>query len=212
MKNKVLSLKNPKYLHIIDHTGKTSFGCNQEWYGTDWQRLSGCGPSVVSNIILYMIKSERLNLVYDINHQAGCVKLMEAVWEHVTPTKRGIYATSLLVNGFGDFADKNGCLWEYYSIDIPEAVSQRPDLSDVVEFIGKALKNDCPVAFLNLSNGDIDKLDRWHWVTVISIEKKEDEKIILNIYDGSKSFEIDLRRWYQTTTLGGGFAYFDFVV
>ena len=31
----------------------TYFGGNQEWFETKWRRMSGCGPTTASTIIMY---------------------------------------------------------------------------------------------------------------------------------------------------------------
>jgi hypothetical protein len=65
------------------------------------------------------------------------------------------------------------------------------------------------VAFLNLCNGSEKKLDRWHWVTLISLEYAEGgERVFADILDAGIIKRIDLALWYKTTTLGGGFVYF----
>ena len=49
-----VSLSNMGAFKIIDKvTGEIFHGCSQDWFGTYWQRLSGCGPSVVTNILMY---------------------------------------------------------------------------------------------------------------------------------------------------------------
>jgi len=41
------SISEPNLLKLLDERShKAYFGCNQEWYATEWQRLSGCGPTV----------------------------------------------------------------------------------------------------------------------------------------------------------------------
>jgi hypothetical protein len=66
-----------------------------------------------------------------------------------------------------------------------------------------------PVAFLNLCNGEETNLERWHWVTVISVEYEEIKQgVFLSIMDEGMIKRINLALWYETTTLGGGFVYF----
>ncbi|MGE5790895.1 MAG: hypothetical protein ACM33C_08475, partial [Syntrophaceae bacterium] len=39
---------------VDDATRQSYYGCNQEWYATERQRLTGCGPTAVCNIIWYL--------------------------------------------------------------------------------------------------------------------------------------------------------------
>ena len=95
-------------------------------------------------------------------------------------------------------------------MDIPDKRMSRPALSSVVDFIAKGLDSDCPIAFLNLSNGKVSNLDRWHWVTIVGLETDQDNNhVSAQIFDGGKEFEIDLKLWYETTTLSGGFVFFE---
>ena len=65
------------------------------------------------------------------------------------------------------------------------------------------------MAFLNLCNGEEKNLDRWHWVTIISLEYAKDKnQVLANILDEGVIKKISLSLWYHTTTLGGGFVYF----
>ena len=203
------SLRNPDNLHIMDSLGDISFGCNQEWYSSDWQRSSGCGPSVASNIMLYMHRSKTISLPQEVNNKSECTKLMETVWDHVTPTNKGIYLLAQFCDGLHSFIRSNGYMFESFSLNIPDKNKERPELPAIVHFIAQGLINDCPIAFLNLSNGMISNLDRWHWVTIVSLETDQNNsKVLVNIYDGEESINIDLKFWYETTTLGGGFVYF----
>jgi hypothetical protein len=97
----------------------------------------------------------------------------------------------------------------YEICDVPKGKANTPELSEILEFLEGALVEDAPVAFLNLCNGKEKNLDRWHWVTIISLEYAENGKIIfVDILDEGTIKRIDLALWYKTTTLGGGFVYF----
>ena len=69
-------------------------------------------------------------------------------------------------------------------------------------FLAQALGRDCPVAFLNFSNGALKNLDSWHWVPLISMT--EGERVLLcTILDEGEERVIDLDLWLDTTFLGG---------
>ena len=50
-----LRLKDIERFRIRDaRTGQTWMGHDQEWYGTPWQRLAGCGPTTACNLFRYL--------------------------------------------------------------------------------------------------------------------------------------------------------------
>ncbi|MDR3279010.1 MAG: hypothetical protein LBT23_00710 [Synergistaceae bacterium] len=203
------SLKNIEAFRITDsHTNEVFYGCNQEWFGTHWQRLSGCGPSVVSNLILYRT---RTNPTRDdkINDKASCLSLMEEVWGYVRPTPRGIPSTELLcgfVKAYGLSKDERVVCSH---CEIPDDSSLRPSSGEVVSYIERALDADAPVAFLNLCNGDENNLDEWHWVTIVSLARSDPGgHAMARILDKGGMNDIDLTLWLDTTQNGGGFVYF----
>lgn len=203
------SILSPSSIHIVDDSGNTFFGCDQEWFGSHWQRLSGCGPSVASNLLLYLHRAKNIRLPMAVNNQTDYIKLMEVLWSHVTPTHNGVYMLEQFYNGVHDFAQDHGYCLENFSLYVPEKKTAQPKLSAIVDFISEGLLQDCPVAFLNLSNGDVCNLEKWHWVTIVSLKIDPDNSYVLvKIYDAAESVIIDLKLWYETTTLGGGFVYF----
>lgn len=206
---KVVSISNLDALKVLDKgTGATSYGCDQRWFGTERQRSSGCGPSVASSIMLYLKRYRNAN-GNELCCQSRCAEFMEEVWEYVTPKERGIHTTEMFCESLRSYVQSKGLTLEFYSCDIPEDKSARPVISEIVLFLETALLKDIPVAFLNLCNGCEENLDRWHWVTVISMEYEElKESVIIHFLDEGIIKTIDLALWHETTTLGGGFVYF----
>ena len=50
-----LRLKDIERFRIRDaRTGQTWMGHDQEWFGTPWQRLAGCGPTTACNLFRYL--------------------------------------------------------------------------------------------------------------------------------------------------------------
>jgi len=209
----ISSISNPNTFKVFDKsTNKTYYGCDQEWYTTEWQRLSGCGPTAASNIILYLnnIKSN-FGLEQNLNSKEGCLSLMEEIWKYVTPTEEGIKTTKMFYESLLTYTKSKWLNVEFEFCDLPEDKVLRPAFPVILNFIEGALSNDAPVAFLNLCNGEEKKLERWHWVTIISLEHTEDGKsAFVKILDEGQIKEIDLALWYKTTTLGGGFVYLTF--
>jgi hypothetical protein len=205
------SLSNSNLFELIDTiTHKTYYGYHQECYSTEWQRLSGCGPSTASNIILYMNHTKcTLELEQGFIRTENCLQLMEEIWEYVTPTAEGIPTTKMIYEDVISYTKSKGMNVEYAFCDLPEDKANRPDLNKTLTFLEGALLKDCPIAFLNLCNGQVKNLDPWHWVTIISLEYGEDRNnVFIYILDEGIIKKIDLELWYNTTILGGGFVYF----
>ncbi len=192
-----------------ENTDKTYFGCSQEWYTTEWQRRAGCGPTTASNIILYMTKKQNFTLSdQKYGSKEECLSLMNEVWQYVTPSNRGMPTTKMFYECIIEYVKSKGLNYSYNCIDIPEEADQRPGFRELLGFIEQALTNDAPIAFLNLCNGDEKNLDRWHWVTLISLDYAEDlSSAFICILDEGMIKSIDLVLWYKTTILGGGFVY-----
>lgn len=170
----------------------------------------GCGPSVVCTIISYLNHARSpFNLEQSFNSKENCLFLMEEIWEYVTPTKEGIPTTKMFYEAVFAYTKSKGLNVEYGFYDLPKDKSIRPTLPEVFIFLEGALLKDTPIAFLNLCNGDEKNLQRWHWVTIISLEYAEyGNSAFVNILDEGLIKKIDLVLWYNTTTLGGGFVYF----
>ncbi|MGD9568280.1 MAG: hypothetical protein AB7V48_08130 [Sedimentibacter sp.] len=201
-----ISIKNLEYFEILDEvTSKKYYGCNQEWYKKPWQRMAGCGPTVATNIILY----SRKNIGISKNES---LMIMNEMWEHVTPTIKGVNSTNIFYDGLVSYSKSKNKKLCYDAVDVPKKKKMRPSFEKVVDFIKFSLKNDIPLAFLNLCNGEEVCLDKWHWVTLVSLEYEEDlSGAVIEILDEGIKKNIDLLLWYNTTTLGGGFISFNIV-
>lgn len=209
MKTKSITYLN--LFKVIDKSEqKTYDGCNQVWYPSIWQRLSGCGPSAASNIFFYLSHSQStLQLEEGFNSKEAWLSLMKEIWKYVTPSIRGVNTLKMFYEPMLAYTKTKGIHVEYRICDVPKDKSLRPHLKDVVNFLEEALEKDAPIAFLNLCNGEEKNLDRWHWVTIIALEYSEErDNVFVDILDQGEIKRIDLALWYQTTTLGGGFVYF----
>jgi hypothetical protein len=210
----LISISNLEFLKLIDQsTYKIFYGCDQEWFLTEWQRLSGCGPSVATNIILYLTnKGNGKGLRHNNNSKNECLLLMEEVWKYVTPTCDGISSIKMFCDLMQSYIKSKGLNSEYKYMNLPENQDERPRLVEVLGFLEGALIKDLPIAFLNLCNGAEKNLESWHWVTIISLEHNEERKeVYINILDEGLLKKIDLKLWYNTTTREGGFVYFTFL-
>lgn len=208
MNSNTYSLAAPEILHITDASGRIWLGCDQEWFGSYWQRLAGCGPCVASNILMYLYKRNSINLPYEIANKDDFIRLMEVAWRHVTPTAKGLNTPELMRRGMEGFARAHGFKLACFTLNMPKEKKERPTLAEMADFIKEGLLKDSPVAFLNLSNGAVHNLDSWHWVTIVSIViDAEKRSVFAKAYDGAEEILVDLKLWYETTSLGGGFVY-----
>jgi hypothetical protein len=204
------AIQDISLMEVVDQTASEKYcGGWQEWYGAWWRRMSGCGPTVVSNIICYLnrrhMNTEGLSPVT----KTDFTELMEEVWHYVTPTIRGIPTTAALRTGIEKYIMEKGLNITLEEADIPKNKHLRPDFRMLLSFLADALSDDMPVAFLSLNKGTEPKLDDWHWVTLLSVEYEEDGSAArAEIADEGQLFQVDLRNWYNTTTLGGGFVAF----
>ncbi|MDR0861915.1 MAG: hypothetical protein LBN30_03950 [Oscillospiraceae bacterium] len=208
-------------LFSVSEDGKTLYGCDQEWYAQHWQRMSGCGPTVATNLVHYRnvagtgARAEKAELI----------ELMEQVWEHVTPGMGGIPSTQALIERMEKYIEAHELGAVIHELYIPHAHKEtesrlaqflradgeklpRAPFAEVLEFIVGALEADMPVAFLALDNGEEPALDEWHWITIVSLEYTErGAPVIATVMDGGGLFTCDLYKWYTTTKRGGGFVY-----
>ncbi|HBE80615.1 MAG TPA: hypothetical protein DDW65_22945 [Firmicutes bacterium] len=205
------SILNPDFFKVLDEdTRELYYGCNQEWYTTKWQRLSGCGPTVASDLILYLFyRTRQTNLGMGLISKKNCLELMEEIWQYVTPTMHGVSNTKMFYEALFSYAEFKGFHVQYRFLDLPNKRLNRPSFSELLNFLDEAFSKDTPVAFLNLCNGDEKGLDRWHWVTIIALEYTENgDQAFADIIDDGKIKRINLALWYHTTSKAGGFVYF----
>jgi hypothetical protein len=183
---KVRSISNPDLFKVLNQAkNENHYGCDQEWYSTEWQRFSGCGPTVASNIIYYLThKGQDSTARQDKVCMSECSALMEEIWKYVTPTSEGIPTTKMLIDAMLSYVTSKGLNFEHRFLDVPKEEDSRPTLPELVVFLESALSKDVPVAFLNLCNGEEQNLEGWHWVTIISLEYgKKEETIYVHILD-----------------------------
>ena len=208
MESQRVSLRHPENIHPANPAGGEYFGCDQNWYKTKWQQLSGCAPSTAATLLLYLQKAHRINLPMEVFEKKDCLLLMETVWNHVTPTPDGIYLSEQFCGGIQSFAQVHGFRPGCHSVDIPPDSQPRPEFMAIVDFVAEGLALDSPVAFLNLSNGGVANLEEWHWVTIVALETDAAaDQANVRIFDGDKSDLIDFKLWYETTVEGGALVY-----
>ncbi len=196
-------IQQPELLRIQGAHGIT-WGGNQIWYTKPWQRQAGCGPTTSSNLVWYLSKTqERFQQLwpYKNYNRANMIKLMEELWSYITPGMMGVNNTSIFIDGAVEFGKSRGIELLPEVLDIPLTKKLRPEYHEVKDFLHSAFSNNLPVAFLNLNNGSLRNLESWHWVTLISAN----EDLKAEMIDQGNRIEIDLKKWLDTTKMGGGF-------
>lgn len=202
---KKIKLSKTEVFNIKDGT-KIYYGPNQVWYPKRFQKLAGCGPTSCSNIIWYLSQTQEKYkglCPYDGTTLQGFLEIMEDVWQYVTPGFMGVNKLEMFENGAIRYGKEKGYLLSCESLKIPgKNHINELEIEKTFDFIENALKEDIPVAFLNLHNGQLLNLESWHWVTIYEIDRK---KISVSILDQSRLVEIDLKLWMNTSSKGGGF-------
>ncbi|HWR24391.1 MAG TPA: hypothetical protein VN366_13015 [Feifaniaceae bacterium] len=194
VREELLQIKSP---------GAVYHGCDQRWYQKAWQRMSGCGPTTASSLFLY---SQRANRGMPQPDKAECLRLMEEMWDYITPTWQGVHTTGVFSEGAKRFADMRGLQADTAALDVPGKPDARPTPDTVIGFLQDAFGNDLPVAFLNHNNGAEKALDSHHWVAVVSLSHVPGGAAEISFLDEGIIKRIDIGNWLRTTTGGGGFA------
>ncbi|WP_455718578.1 hypothetical protein [Anaerosporobacter sp.] len=205
MEQNIIKLKKTELFQIRE--GNRIFnGPDQSWYPKRFQRMAGCGPTACSNIMWYLSQTKEKYkglCTYDGITYEGFLKLMEDVWKYVTPGLMGVNKLEIFEKGAISYGKDKGYDLSCKSLRIPSKnLISDAGIEEAFDFIEEALVEDLPVAFLNLSNGQLSNLESWHWVTIYDLDR---EKGSVSILDQSRLEEIDLRLWLKTTSKGGGF-------
>jgi len=204
------ALSWPQLFIMQLENGRSCRGARQDWYPTEWQRKAGCGPTTAATLLAYLSHTRpELAALYPSGSraQSDFSGLMEKLWEHVTPGRKGVHSLRMFSGGMVSFAAERHCVLHTRELDIPRFRLARPTFSQCAAFLRTGLGADCPVAFLNFSSGKVPYLDDWHWVPIIAMEQQDSGQTLCTILDGGKARKIDFRLWYQTSRTGGGLVY-----
>lgn len=207
MEHTVLGQQN--WLEILDGQGALHYGANQEWYGQFWRRKAGCGPTTAAVQMAFLAHTrpslKRLCALETLEKNPF-ISYMNNVWEYVTPGPQGLNTIEKYSVGVRDFAQAHGTVVFPRTFGVPSNMLQCPEFRFCLAFLQEGLRSGCPVAFLNLHNGRVNNLDRWHWVLLTGL-RTDGASAMATMADAGKKVEIDLRLWYDTTKGGGGFVY-----
>ncbi len=190
------NLSQPERFTITGPQGETYRGGNQEWYRDLWQP-GGLRPH-------HRRHPAGLPLPDPPQpgpHGPGFLQYMEALWPYVTPGSRGWTSRRAWCWAAGPSPCPGGVL-QGRSSRSPRRRENRPSPAACRDFLIQSLDANCPVAFLNFSNGSLPNLDSWHWVPS-SPSPRGEGVLLCTILDEGAEKVIDLALWQETTLLGG---------
>lgn len=211
----VFSLVEPELLSVLDKGRNIcSFGGNQCWFPTKWQRDSGCGPTAAATILSYIGRRQKcISICPSIVDgtkpidQDDMADFMNTLWNYVTPSTIGVHLTSIFTGGVKKFLGGLGYDVEFRELLFSRNIEKRCTVDEAVAFIRSAMENDVPIAFLNYSNGALDNISSWHWVSITALDL-DGNSVCVTISDEGEKKVIDFGLWMQTSLLGGALVYF----
>ena len=120
-------------LFTVTQGQESWMGADQEWYADEWQRKAGCGPTTAAMLATYLAQSrpEYRPLYPSGSWEKGdVVALMEAMWSHVTPGKKGVNTLHLFTKGLSAFAAERGVSLPLRALDVPQFWLARPTVEN----------------------------------------------------------------------------------
>ncbi len=204
------SIQHPESFIIKENLNREAFGGNQAWYPKYWARQAGCGPTSAANIMAYLAetRAEYAKLYEQKSRwREDFVRLMEVLFDYVKPGPMGVNHVDKYISGVHRYAKSRGLFLKSNVLSVERESIGNRNKKDLEEFVQKAMEEDAPIAFLNLSRGDEIQLQNWHWITITSV-KIEENHIWAIASDEGKKRKFDLLLWYMTTGMHGGLIYF----
>ncbi|MDR1782399.1 MAG: hypothetical protein LBR40_05335 [Bacilli bacterium] len=190
---------------LFNYQNHNYYGLSQLFYKKLWYRKAGCGPTTASNMIIYLaLTNPYFKQLFNnkLTYDNGLI-LMNEMYQYITPTIMGVNN----INIFGKGINKYLLVHEINNVSINNLDVTKIDSNnydEIIDYLVFNLSNNYPVAFLNLDNGKVINLDKWHWVLIIGIEYDENNLFVMVVDDGLKK-KIDLKLWLQTSNRNGGF-------
>lgn len=204
------SIQQPELFDIKDKNSPfVSFGGDQAWYAKFWNRKSGCGPTSASNITAYlgMTKPDYRKLYTQSTlYKQDFIEHMEILFKYITPGLGGVNHVTKFTTGLKRFIEHSKLNVAIHTFSVEGKENANRDVNALRDFVTEALRNDCPIAFLNLSNGHESILQSWHWITIISADI-EPNSIMATASDEGEVRTFDLQKWFTSTPMHGGLVY-----
>ncbi len=209
MRHMLYSIKHPEAFIIKDNTGRESFGGNQAWYPKYWSRQSGCGPTSAANIMAYLAETrEEYAKLYEQKSRLKeeFLRHMELLFHYVKPGPMGVNHVDKYIDGIHQYAKLRGLSLKTNLLSVEKETIHKRTRRELADFVQKAMEQDAPIAFLNLSRGEENHLQNWHWITITSVQIDETHIWAIASDEGEKR-KFDLLLWYLTTGMHGGLIY-----
>ena len=154
----------PQFISIVANS-TLPYGGDQNWYSSDILKKRGCGPVAAANILAYMSlqKSEYSKLYTETSYsQANFTQFMNKLYLHLQPGLVGTPDKNQWIEKVKSWASSKGITLTAHSYPATY------DKYSAAYAIKQGLKNDHPVASLNLNYGfSMDgETYGWHWVTI----------------------------------------------
>ena len=218
----VIGLKFKDLLLVEDEYGSLTTGGDQHWFPKEGFIPPGaCGATTASNVLAYLLRSrkelyekaanaglEGLAAPVDIRHanilpnkKRDFIEFMKKVYRFTYPRIGGLMADAFL-EGISGLSEEYRLHITVERLIVPIARSKRPSFVESAEFLMSSLEAELPVAFLILSNGCVEGLDTWHWVTILALDE-EGKRV--QIADNGNVFWADIETWLDTSIMGGSF-------
>ena len=202
-----IQLKNVSRLQLRETGKPVLYGYDQDWYGTVWQRKSGCGPTAATLLTDYILQRDGYLPEDSRDSQEKRATAMEIIWNYVTPHPQGgLYKPQWLQQGVQQFLDER--MPNTYQAEMLPILPFRIGKvrrADICAFIQAGLQADSPIAFLNLSRGDERELQSWHWISIVG--QQGNDPVQATCYDNGIVTHFFPEKWLKSTTLGGGLVY-----
>jgi hypothetical protein len=207
-----MTITKPECLQIAEDEGTAAhYGGDQEWYGEEWRRMAGCGPTSAANVTAYLaLTRPALRGLYagEDMRRSLFTAHMEELYRYVTPGNMGLNRPEMFTQGVEAFAASRGLTLVPHLFEVHGYLhGGRPPVQALAAFVRQGLESDCPVAFLNLTKGRVKNIQGWHWTTLVGADM-EDGRLSAIASDEGKQIRFDLRLWYLSTRMRGGLVYF----
>jgi len=191
---------------IKENTGRVSFGGNQAWYPKYWARQAGCGATSAANIMAYLAETRaEYAKLYDQKSKLkeDYIRHMEVLFDYVRPGLMGVNHVDMYINSINKYVESRGLSLKTNLLSVDKNTKVKRTKKELTEFVQKAMEQDTPIAFLNLSRGEEVRLQNWHWITITSVQIEE-KHIWAFASDEGINRKFDLLLWYLTTGMHGG--------
>jgi len=160
------------FIKLYDTNGDVFCGANQYWLKNKFHSISGCGPTVASEILTYISLKHRLSLYdYNINHlrKSDFCNYIVSVREFVKPGIKGLTDIDYFVHQLKSYAKAKDVKL------ISKVLNIKTDKKTAFNEIIETIDAGYPLAILILRNPHPEINDfTWHWMSITGYDKDND--------------------------------------